>query len=246
MKEQKMVSQIASLLGVPASTLRYWDTEGLVRFERSDENQYRVPTVDTILDICDVMLYRGLSVPIKQIRSIPQMEPEMLRDLLHNTKRRLLEQIRSLQDSVELIDKKQQTLERIEELRCKGFRVIEAQMGEVRAFSVEDGEALRAYVQDCTRSVALMKEDGQMPQYGMIGGTGGEVIRQADACLCQYLYGLLKIDGTFPSNNNGTAFYREAENRGKKCGHLVGRYLLSACENGRKFDYYEGMLSLQT
>lgn len=103
MKEQKMVSQIASLLGVPASTLRYWDTEGLVRFERSDENQYRVPTVDTILDICDVMLYRGLSIPIKQIRSIPQMEPEMLRDLLHNTKRKLLEQIRTLQDSVELI-----------------------------------------------------------------------------------------------------------------------------------------------
>ncbi len=87
-----------------------------------------------------------------------------------------------MQDSVELIDKKQQTLERIEELRCKGFRVIEAQMGEVRAFSVEDGEALRAYVQDFTRSMTLMKEDGQMPQYGMIGGTGGEVIRQAE-CL---------------------------------------------------------------
>ncbi len=63
MKEQKMVSQIASLLGVPASTLRYWDTEGLVRFERSDENQYRVPTVDTILDICDVMLYHRFVDP---------------------------------------------------------------------------------------------------------------------------------------------------------------------------------------
>lgn len=99
----------------------------------SDENQYRVPTVDTILDICDVMLYRGLSLPIKQIRSIPQMESEMLRDLLHNTKRKLLEQIRSLQNSVDLIDKKQQTLERIEELRCKGFRVIGSTGGEVRA-----------------------------------------------------------------------------------------------------------------
>ena len=61
------------LFHLPASALRYWDDEGLIRFERSKDNHYRCPTSQTMLDICDVIFYRSLSLSIKEIKSIPGM-----------------------------------------------------------------------------------------------------------------------------------------------------------------------------
>lgn len=245
MKEQKLVSYIASLLGVPASTLRYWDAEGLLRFERSGENRYRVPTVDTILDICDVMFYRSLSIPVKQIRSIPQMEPEALRSLLLHTREKLEAQKKALEESVKRIDRKQQALDRLEELERQGFRVIKAKLTEIRAFSAEDVETLRSYAQDFNCSAVLFDGVGNPLQYGMIGGAGGELIRRADGHPCRYLRGLLMIDGDCASENNADNFFQEAEKHGEQYGQLVGRYLLSACKDGRRYEYYEGMLSLK-
>ncbi|WP_133544172.1 MerR family transcriptional regulator [Mesocricetibacter intestinalis] len=41
MKALFKLDQVAKLLNIPTSTLRYWDKQGLIRFERNRQNQYR-------------------------------------------------------------------------------------------------------------------------------------------------------------------------------------------------------------
>ena len=73
MKHISRIKEVSELFHLPASALRYWDDEGLIRFERSKDNHYRCPTSQTMLDICDVIFYRSLSLSIKEIKSIPGM-----------------------------------------------------------------------------------------------------------------------------------------------------------------------------
>ena len=39
----KLTKKLADLFHVAPSALRYWDNEGLIRFERSTDNNYRMP-----------------------------------------------------------------------------------------------------------------------------------------------------------------------------------------------------------
>ncbi|NLB89682.1 MAG: MerR family transcriptional regulator, partial [Clostridiales bacterium] len=59
------IGEVAKILGVAPSKLRYWDTKGLIRLERNQENNYRTFSFQTIMDICDVIFYRDLSISIE-------------------------------------------------------------------------------------------------------------------------------------------------------------------------------------
>ena len=48
MNEQQTLKKLADLFHVAPSALRYWDNEGLIRFERSTDNNYRMPTWKTM------------------------------------------------------------------------------------------------------------------------------------------------------------------------------------------------------
>ena len=63
------ISKVAAIMGVRASTLRFWESKGLVNFERNEENRYRVPSAQNLLQTVDVMLYRSLDMSIEEIKS---------------------------------------------------------------------------------------------------------------------------------------------------------------------------------
>ena len=48
MKQINRIKEVSELFHIPSSALRYWDDEGLVRFERTADNNYRRPTSQTI------------------------------------------------------------------------------------------------------------------------------------------------------------------------------------------------------
>ena len=100
MKHISRIKEVSELFHLPASALRYWDDEGLIRFERSKDNHYRCPTSQTMLDICDVIFYRSLSLSIKEIKSIPGMCVEDVDHTLETNARRLEDQIRQMQMTI--------------------------------------------------------------------------------------------------------------------------------------------------
>ena len=60
------IGEIARILGVPASTLRFWEKKSLFRIGKGD-NQYRQYTTTDLIRIADTVFYRNMGIPISQI-----------------------------------------------------------------------------------------------------------------------------------------------------------------------------------
>lgn len=61
------ISTVSETFGIPASTLRYWESMGLISLSRR-ENNYREYTYSSLLDLSDICYLRNLGIPIKAIK----------------------------------------------------------------------------------------------------------------------------------------------------------------------------------
>ena len=101
---------VSNILDIPASTLRYWDKEGLVAFERNWQNYYRQVSVNTLLELLDVLDYREMDMPIGKIKQIPQMTTNDLSQLLAENRAVLQGKIAKLEQTLAKIALKEQAL----------------------------------------------------------------------------------------------------------------------------------------
>lgn len=58
MQKKNNVSSVADIFGLNASALRFWEKEGLIRFERDAENNYRLPTLSAVEDIWEIVFLK--------------------------------------------------------------------------------------------------------------------------------------------------------------------------------------------
>lgn len=66
-KKTVNISTVSETFGIPASTLRYWESMGLISLNRR-ENNYREYTYSSLLDLSDICYLRNLGIPIKAIK----------------------------------------------------------------------------------------------------------------------------------------------------------------------------------
>ncbi|WP_138269529.1 MerR family transcriptional regulator, partial [Anaerofustis stercorihominis] len=66
MENKYNIGLISKILNIPRSTLRYWESEGLINLKRNKENDYREFDVSSIFEILDIALYRKLNISIKE------------------------------------------------------------------------------------------------------------------------------------------------------------------------------------
>ena len=244
MNEKESISKAARLFHVPASALRYWDHEGLIRFERDGENGYRRLTLNTLMDISEVMLYREMSISIKEIREIPSKDLAGLDETFQNNKKKIEDKIMDWEASLQKLAYKQKLLARVFELRKRGFEDRYGKLPAVERFSFDDEGMVQAFREDNNRSGVLVTFEPEPKLfYGIFTDAAQGELKSSDVKPKHYLNGLLLVDGEDWIWHNGLDFVREAERLGYRPGMLYGRFLISACEE-RRYDYYEGWLEL--
>lgn len=245
LNEQKTLTKLADLFHIAPSALRYWDNIGLIRFERSDENNYRYPSIQTMLDICEVLLNRSLSIPLKEMQKIPQMNAGEYERLLIQNEKKLEEQAEMIQRAIKRIQGKQRQLKRFYELRSQdGFVVEEKMFSGIKDFSFQSERDLQAFVDDPCQSAILFHPDGTF-EYGLFTDENqGCILRGADHKTKRYLKGLLYQPSDGKTDSNYRSFMEEAGRRGAEPGMVFGRFLISVCEQVR-YDYYEAWIGLE-
>lgn len=62
------IGEISRFFDIPASTLRYWEDMGVLNPLKDCENHYREYTVEDLMTISDIIFYKNLGLPLKQIR----------------------------------------------------------------------------------------------------------------------------------------------------------------------------------
>ena len=101
------IKMLADLAGVTTRTLRYYDEIGLLAPNHIGDNGYRYYDYGNLLQLQQILLYRELDVPVKQIKNyILQPEFNVLESLEQH--RRNLE--KDMQRMVKIIDTVDQTI----------------------------------------------------------------------------------------------------------------------------------------
>lgn len=70
MGEQYSIKEVASLLGINANKIRFYEKKGLINPERGEENDYRYFTDDEVIKLHSILLYRALGLSVKDIEGL--------------------------------------------------------------------------------------------------------------------------------------------------------------------------------
>src|SRR5699024_4918838 len=68
----KKTSEISKIVGVSKRTLQFYDDEGMIKVERS-ENNYRLYDEKTIGKLWEIMIYKEMGLKLREIKQLLEM-----------------------------------------------------------------------------------------------------------------------------------------------------------------------------
>ena len=95
-KKNLTIGEISEILNITPSTLRFWEKENLFHVSKKS-NHYRTYTNTDLIDIADILYYRNLGVPVKDIRAFSSLELSEYDQFLENQERELNKKIEEYQ-----------------------------------------------------------------------------------------------------------------------------------------------------
>lgn len=116
------IKDAARYLDIAPSTLRYWESEGLVRSERNPENDYRQYSLHSLIDASEIAFYRQLGVPVKELKHYHAFTVEALDEALARTDEGIERRIAELTASRDRLAKQRALNAQAEALRSAGMR----------------------------------------------------------------------------------------------------------------------------
>lgn len=243
------LQEISKILGIPTSTLRYWDKEGLVTFKRNLQNDYRQVSVFTLLDLLDVLDYREMEMPNSKIKQTPQMTTDELLALLSENRIELQAKITKLQQTLSKIDLKEWALQRLKTLEQRKPTLVYRQMPPIYKVDLQNKDDIRKYLAPMQAMDLLYADENSYWTAGMwTESSSGKILRPADTRPMPYLNGLLCFSRD-PKQNNNEQFeklFNLAYEIGYRPQYVMFQFLTSAHHPEYGLcDYHECWITLE-
>ncbi len=239
MQNKDYVSSVADMFGVRASALRFWEKQGLIRFERNEENNYRTPTLSTIEDIWEILFLKSIALSSEQIRRILSADADDIRDILTANEKKLKNEIGKLQTALFKLESKKKMLDKYYALNEKPLEIAETK--ELYAVPVYETtkEIIRNFLHDESSS-GIFCEKGKTPVYALLLSDKDfeeKFRRPPKAKKC--VHGLLRVNVYGREKNDSERFYAFAEKNGLRTESITGRYLFAATVDGVRTEFYD-------
>lgn len=242
MEQRFHIGEIADLLEIPASKLRYWESQGLLRCDREPENAYRQYTVSDLMTLSDLSFYRNLGLSVRQVANLESLALEEHQQLCRRQITALQEQRRTLIRQQRRLERYLRALETIEELGRQPFVPAAIDTACIVAFSLTDTALLKQYtknpylysrVQD---SADLSREQRGLTVPPETVGADAEILWQDHGGT--YVAALMR-ETVAPDYPNDLADVLAAVQREHATGTVISRFLARARENGVLYDFYK-------
>ena len=253
MKDHFSIQEISKIFGVPKSTLRYWDQEGLIHLERNEENHYREFNITTMYDIIDIMTYRALSMSIEDIKKVETGSPDFLRLTLAEKEKELDNQIAQLIKTKEKIQRKQEHFKEYDLLLTHPYQIQKPDAKRLLPFHFQDKSHWDACMSDSYHFSLYFTPASLSPLYGL------SVMKEEEDGLCEnqddflwdsssadkeYLQCLLKVSYDDHSIHDLSMHHDYIRNHLKRTpGITIARHLFTAYE-AKRYDYYKAFIEL--
>lgn len=248
MENKYNIGLISKILNIPRSTLRYWESEGLINLKRNKENDYREFDVSSIFEILDIALYRKLNISIKEIKKMENQNVNEIEKVLIKNKENIDKNINELKYTKTLIEKRINQIQIYYELINTPYQKADKieNIKYIVNFDINNKKILSKYI-NSPENFVFYKEKNEEMKYGFILNS----INKEDKILWQekedknkkYVKFILKQD-YYNLNTNLDFHIKNLTDMGYKTGKMIAKYLMTDFE-GKKYDYYETYIEIK-
>lgn len=239
MKKTFTIGEISELLGIPKSTLRYWESEGLIDLSRDSTNNYRKYNHSTFYTISDLAHYRCLRMSLQDMKKLPQMSPNELATSLNCLDQDLDRKLEELYTAKEFIIKKLQHINEYQYLCENEYQKENPDYNKIYLFSIDDTEGWSLYIKDQYQSILLYNNEKNTIETGLAMPTSDNhpKIWEKDKNAA-YVSFILKVDYSNPSTGDFKPHVEYLQQKGYRVSNIFARYLFSAYDE-KYYDFYK-------
>ncbi len=246
MKTSFSIGEISDLLDIPKSTLRYWESEGLIKLPRDDSNNYRKYTPNSFFTISDLAHYRCLRMSLQDMKKLPGLSPDELAGSLKSLDEDLEQKLQELYTAKDYINKKMQYIKEYDRLCKHQYQKDTPDYERIYSFLIEDTKAWSIYIKEQYQSILLYQPETNEIEMGLAVPTSKEhpVLwsRKEDT---SYVSFVLKVDYSNPTADAFLPHLEYFKENGYQLSSIFARYLFSACDD-KYYDYYKAFAELQS
>ena len=243
MEKLFQIGEIADLLQISRSKLRFWEQQGLLRLERNDENNYRQYTFADLLRVTDIIFYRNLHFSTVELEQLFQQSAGELEQELEKKEREITAQLQALEQTRQEIGLRCKHLQEAQRLQCQPYRPGVPDFRQVRLFRSEDPADWQRCMFDQYEFIGVQQDARTPLVYGLTAADGADCIWVLDPAV-EYREVLLRFATQDYNENDAAAHCAALKQMGWQTGHIVSRFLFSSVEKGISYDYHKGWIAV--
>lgn len=249
MEKQFHIGEISHFFDLPASTLRYWESTGILTPHKNSENNYREYDVADLMNLSDIIFYKNMGIPLKQILTMENSSPEEHEILFCQKVEELKEQQLQLQRRIKKLEDRLSAIQMLKELRTHSFIQTDIDTNCIVSFDLIESQKLRQYIENpylysrvqhseniLTESRGLTIPENQLSSFPESQILWKKKRHTYLACLMKE-----EIAEGFP--NNLQELLAQVQ-KTYKTGFIISRFLLCANENGKTYDFYKTFIEI--
>lgn len=247
MKKTFLIGEIADFFHIPSSTLRFWESKGLISPSKQKNNQYREYTLADLMKISDIVFYKNLGIPLKNINDMRKKDVDAQENICRKHLRSLHDEQLLLQKRIERLTQHQAALASIRYLKSHPFAPAEIDTECIVSFELTEIEKLKQYIDNpylysrVQHTTSLPSEQRGLTLSGQRPASPGEILWQKSTG--RYVACLMKEEVTSGYPNNLHELLCEVQKK-YKTGYIISRFLTTAMENGRLYDFYKTFIEI--
>lgn len=233
------IGDISKLLGIPKSTLRYWESEGLIDLPRDAQNNYRKYNPSSVYTISDLAHYRILRMSLQDMKKLPNLSPTELAGSLKSLDKSLDDKLKELLLAKDYINKKMCYIEEYLRLCANQYKLENPDYDNIYLFSIDDPDAWSIYIKDQYQSILLYNAEKGCIETGLAVSTSEShptIWRKEDQA--NYVSFVLKVEYSNPTTADFKPHLDNLQKDGYRINHIFARYLFSAYDE-KYYDYYK-------
>lgn len=245
MRNSFSIGEISDLLGIPKSTLRYWESEGLIDKQRDDSNNYRKYYPSSIFTISDLAHFRCLRMSLQDMKKLPHLSPDSLEVSLATLDQDLDKKLLELMTAKDYITKKREHIKEYQKLSINQYLPEIPDYSQIFLFSIDDTQAWSVYIKDQYQCILLYNPDDDSVETGLVVPTHDNHTKlwERDDTR-QYLSFVLKVAYSNPLAEDFKPHLNHLNAQGYQVSNIFARYLFSACD-GKYYDYYKAFAEVK-
>lgn len=252
-KSQRLsIGGMARLFGMNASTLRFWEKEGLLKTERNENNNYRDYDYQSLLDISDLVLMKNMGMSLESMRRLPRIGLSGLAALYAGRSDAIAGQIARLEEILRKVNATRELMREFNELyRSKEVVVSEPDVLQLIPHRrIDDPTVWRKYFSGEYQFGTIFMPDGGgghneiwgwVPSKPEPAGNSVWEYRPGERTFARCAMWVNVKNRKFNNTDEIRAFFSA---RGHKTGIIVARYVCTAYEYGAKNDFYKAWIEL--